>query len=310
MVNIEGAMAALRGGIARNAPLAEVQSQTKALDDLFDKAEATLGSNESSATASFIAAFTILLREGLEAMLIVIAMVAFLGKAGRRDMLPWVHAGWASALIAGGITWVLATWVISISGASRELTEGFGSLLAAIVLVGVGIWMHGKSSAGAWQRYVREKLGHALSRKSALFLFGLVFVVVYREVFETILFFAAIWSQGSNTSVIGGAAVASVALVLIGWLLMRYSRKLPIGEFFKYSSVLLAVLAVVLIGKAASALQEAGYLPINLLPAFPRVEILGLYPTVEGLLAQAIVATLLIAGFIYNNRIATRQATA
>jgi high-affinity iron transporter len=111
----------------------------------------------------------------------------------------------------GGTTWILATWVITISGASRELTEGFGSLLAAVVLVWVGIWMHGKSHADAWQRYVREKLTHALSRKSGIFLLGLAFIVVYREAFETILFFAAIWNQGSKTSVLAGGVPAAAA---------------------------------------------------------------------------------------------------
>src|SRR5690606_7607056 len=138
------------------------EKQVRALDGLFAQAEATLAEDSASFVSGFLAAFTILLREGLEALLIVVAMIALLRKAERSDMLPWVHAGWASALVAGLLTWLLATWVITISGATRELTEGFGSLVAAIVLVWVGIWMHGKSHADAWQRYVREKLGRAL----------------------------------------------------------------------------------------------------------------------------------------------------
>ena len=155
-----------------------------------------LSPQEASIGSSFAGAFTILLREGLEALLIVVAMIAFLRKAERADVLPYVHGGWIAALAAGGMTWAAATYLISISGASRELTEGFGSLIAAVVLVSVGLWMHGKAQADAWQRYVHEKLSHALSRKSAWFLFLLAFVVVYREVFETVLFYAAMWSQG------------------------------------------------------------------------------------------------------------------
>src|SRR5690606_30078709 len=164
--------------------------------------EEALSGGEASSASGFVAAFTILLREGLEALLVVMAMIALLRKADRAEMLPWVHAGWSFALLAGGLTWMLATWVITISGAARELTEGFGSLLAAIVLVWVGIWMHGKSHADAWQQYVRQKLGGALGRNSGWFLLALAFVVVYREVFETILFFAAIWNQGSKASVL------------------------------------------------------------------------------------------------------------
>jgi high-affinity iron transporter len=302
MVRIEAAMAQLRSGLAANADAQTLQAQIDALDGLFAEAEQVLGQDRTSAAASFAAAFAILLREGLEALLIVIAMIALLRKAERTEMLPWVHGGWLAALAAGVVTWALATWVITISGASRELSEGFGSLLAAVVLVWVGVWMHGKSHAEAWQRYVREHLGRALGRSSGLFLLGLVFVVVYREVFETILFYAAIWNEGSQGSVLAGGATAAAVLVVIGWAMMRYSRTLPITTFFRYSSLLIAVLAVVLMGKAVSALQEAGYLPVSWLDGWPRVELLGLYPTLEGVGAQVLVALVLAAGFALSGR--------
>ena len=279
--------------------------QVDALDGLFAEAERVLGDEQAaSSTASFAAAFAIVLREGLEALLIVIAMLALLRKAGRSEMLPWLHAGWLSALAAGALTWVLATWVITISGASRELSEGFGALLAALVLVWVGIWMHGKSQADAWQRYVHDKLGHALGRGSGLLLLGLVFVVVYREVFETILFFAALWGQGSRGAVVAGGAAGALALAVAGWALMRYSRRLPIGQFFRYSSILIAVLAVVLAGKAVSALQEAGRVPVAWLDGWPRLELLGLYPTMQGVGAQLAVAAVLVVGFAWSARAA------
>ena len=302
MVKIEAAMARVRMGIAGNVSADELQVQIDALDGLFNDAEAVLSQNQTSSVSSFVAAFTILLREGLEALLIVVAVIALLRRADRTEMMPWVHAGWLSALLVGVITWVLATWVITISGASRELTEGFGSLLAALVLMWVGIWMHGKSHADDWQRYVREKLGHALSKKSGIFLMGLVFIVVYREVFETILFFTAIWNQGHKASVVAGGVTAALVLVVIGWMMMRYSRRLPIGEFFRYSSWLIAVLAVVLTGKAISALQEAGYLPVTWLEWGLRVELLGIYPTLQGAAAQLGVILLLVIGFTLSSR--------
>lgn len=302
MVKIESAMARVRTGIAANVSPDDLQTQVNALDSLFTEAESVLSRQQQSALSSFIAAFTILLREGLEALLIVVAIIALLRKAERTEMLPWVHAGWASALLAGAVTWALATWAITISGASRELTEGFGSLIAAVVLVWVGIWMHGKSHADAWQRYVREKLGHALGKQSGIFLLGLVFVVVYREVFETILFFAAIWNQGGQAGVVGGGVSASLVLLAIGWMMMRYSRSLPIGQFFRYSAWLIAVLAVVLAGKAVSALQEAGYLPVSWFESGVRVELLGIYPTLQGVAAQVGIALLLAIGFFLSGR--------
>ncbi len=302
MVRIEEAMARVRTGIAGNVPVEDLEAQAGELDALFAQAERTLSEEGASFVSGFVAAFTILLREGLEALLIVAAMIALLRKAERSEMLPWVHAGWSSALLAGAVTWMLATWVITISGATRELTEGFGSLIAAVVLVWVGIWMHGKSHADAWQEYVRRKLGHALGRKSGVFLLGLVFLVVYREVFETILFFAAIWNQGSKASVMVGGSAAAAALVVVGWAILRYSRRLPIARFFRYSSFLIAALAVVLVGKAVSALQEAGYLPITWWDGGFRVELIGLYPTLQGALAQAGLAALLLLGFLLSGR--------
>ncbi|ODP37478.1 iron permease [Sphingomonas turrisvirgatae] len=306
MIRIEGAMADLRAAIARGDPVAAVQSRVSTLDGLFAAAETALAPSEASATSSFVAAFTILVREGLEAILIVIAMITFLAKADRRDVLPYVHGGWIAALVAGAGTWAAATWLITVSGASRELTEGFGGVFAALVLLWVGIWMHGKSHADAWQRYIRDKLGHALNRRSAWFLFGLAFIVVYREVFETILFYAAIWSQGNGGAVIAGALAASAVLAVIAFVMLRYSRTLPIGKFFAYSSALIAVLAVVLIGKGSAALQEAGYLPITPWAGLPRSELLGIYPTRETIVAQLVMGTMLVLGFLWNRRSAAK----
>ena len=209
-------------------------------------------------------------------------------------------------MVAGGLTWVTATWLVSISGASRELTEGFGSLLAAAVLVSVGLWMHGKTRADAWQRYVREKLNRALSARSAWLLLLLAFVVVYREVFESILYFIALWSEGSGLAVVAGGAAGAGALAILAWALLRYTRRLPITQFFSLSSILIAVLAVVLAGKGVGALQEAGLVDTWPVPGVPRIELLGIYPTREGVFVQVATAAVLLLGFWYIGR--TRMA--
>ncbi|PZQ64017.1 MAG: iron permease [Phenylobacterium zucineum] len=302
MTRVEGAMGDLRAAISREAPAADVRAQVDRLNALLDVAERALAPAEASAASSFAGAFTILLREGLEALLIVVAMIAFLRKAERRDVLPYVHGGWASALVAGGLTWAAATYLISISGASRELTEGFGSLLSATVLISVGVWMHGKGQADAWQIYIKEKLAVALSKQSAWFLFLLAFVVVYREVFETILFYAAMWSQGARAAILAGAGTAVAALGLIAWALLSYSRRLPISQFFTYSSMLISGLAVVLAGKGVAALQEAGLIDIQPLATVPRVELLGVFPTLEGIGAQIATLLMILLGFWLSGR--------
>lgn len=302
MERIESAMVDLRSAISKGEGVEALRERTARLGALFDQAERVLAPEAADSGATFAAAFTILLREGLEALLIVVAMIAFLDKAGRRDVVAYVHGGWVAALVAGGLTWVAATYLVSVSGASRELTEGFGSLLAAAVLVSVGLWMHGKAQADVWQRYVREKLSRALSARSAWLLLLLAFVVVYREVFETILFFIALWSEGSSLPVIAGGAAGAAALAIIAWALLRYSRRLPITQFFSLSSILIAVLAVVLAGKGVAALQEAGLVDIWPMPGVPRVAWLGLYPTRESVFLQLATAAVLLVGFWYTGR--------
>lgn len=298
---LETAMAAFRGALSAHAPIEELNAQTQTLNGLFDAAESALSPSRSNATATFLGSFTILLREGLEALLIVVAMLAFLQQAQRTDVLPYVHAGWIGALIAGGATWAITTYLVGISGANREVTEGLSSLFAAVVLVSVGLWMHQKSMAGRWQEYLHKKLSAALDRKSALFLFGLSFIAVYREVFETILFYAALWGQGNEGAILAGLGAGVVALLLIAIALLRFSRRLPIAQFFAFSSLLVGILAVVLTGKGVAALQEAGWLAVSPLHA-PRIELLGIYPSLQPLAAQAIVLLLGFIGLAINLR--------
>jgi len=306
MARVEGVMAEFRARLARGATSAEMEEQLAVVEDVLGSASEVLDRSNTSAATTFIASFTILLREGLEALLLVVAIVAFLRKSGRQELMPYVHGGWISALAAGGVTWFVASYLISISGASRELTEGYASLFAALVLLTVGLWMHQKSVAGHWQRYLQNNLSGVLRGRSAWLLAGLAFLMVYREVFETILFYAALSSDGNGAALLGGLVAGGVVLALISVALLKFSARLPIGKFFSLSSILIAVLAVILAGKGAEALQEAGVLSVQTLP-LPRIELLGVFPSVQTLLLQGIVALAAIAGFAYNAHSA-RQA--
>jgi high-affinity iron transporter len=310
MVQVEKAMGGFRAAIARNEGADALRTRLAETNALLDRAEAAVAPEAESDASTFLGAFTILLREGLEALLVVIAMIAFLGKADRREALPYVHSGWVAALAAGAATWALATYVIGISGASRELTEGFGSLLAAVILLSVGIWMHGKSQAEEWRRYIRDKMQGALSKGSAWFLFGLAFIVVYREVFETILFYAALWTPDNGATILAGALSAVALLAAIAWAMLRYSRTLPIGEFFRYSAILIAILTVVLAGKGVGALQEAGILPVTPLAGVPRIAMLGLFPTAEAVGTQLLALAAIVFGFRATGRKAAQPAAA
>jgi high-affinity iron transporter len=297
MSRVEQAMAGFRQAIGRGENEAQLGERLARIDTLLDETEAALAPQAESSAATFLGSFTILLREGLEALLVVIAMIAFLRRAERTDALRYVHGGWVAALLAGVATWLVATYVISISGKSRELTEGFGALIAALVLLSVGVWMHGKAQADEWRRYIAEKMQGALSRGSAWFLFGLAFIVVYREAFETVLFYAALWTADNGPILLAGALTAVAGLAAIAWVMLRFSRKLPITRFFRYSAILIAVLAVVLAGKGIGELQEAGTIGITPLAAVPRIAMLGLFPTVEAVGAQLLMMAALALGF-------------
>lgn len=299
---VEQAMLALRAGIEADASVEQVQGLARNVSSLIEQTESTLAHGEEDNWSTFLGALTILVREGLEALLIVIAMVAFLRKAQRPDVLKYVHAGWVGALVLGVATWGMATYAVSISGAQREVVEGLSALLAAVVLVSVGLWLHQKSFAGRWQQYLKEKLSHALTKQSAWVLFGLSFIAVYREVFETILFYAAMWNeQGENHAVIGGFLAGSLILALVTIATLRFSKRLPIGQFFSLSSLLMAVLAVVLAGKGVAALQEAGWITVAPI-AMPRLDWLGIYPSWQTMIVQAATLLVLVIGYRLNRR--------
>ncbi|MEN9465205.1 MAG: hypothetical protein RL217_1386 [Pseudomonadota bacterium] len=298
---IELSMGAYRTSLSKDAQQAQISALAQQVDDLLQQALAVVEEGNYSAGAIFLGAFTILLREGLEALLIIIAILAFLNRANRPEVLPYVHLGWISALVLGVATWVVARFFIDISGASRELTEGFSAFFAAVMLLSVGLWMHQKSVGDAWQVYLKEKMGAAMGKNTAWFLFLLAFISVYREVFETILFYAALWVEGQESMMLAGMLSAGVLLALIAWLLLRTSKKIPIATFFSASSALIAILVVVLTGKGVAALQEAGWIDVTLAP-LPAIGWLGMTATWQTAAAQIAVLVVLVLGYFYNKR--------
>ncbi|WP_227753704.1 MULTISPECIES: FTR1 family protein [Ramlibacter] len=305
LTEVEQGMVKYRSAVSAG-DVAQAEAAAQDLERLFTRVETELSVGAADPGTTFLGALTILLREGVEALLIVVGMIAFLRKAQRHDVARYVHAGWITALAAGGATWGAATYVIAISGASREVTEGVSSVFAAIVLLGVGLWMHQKSSAGRWQAYLNDKLSAAMTRRSAWALFALAFIAVYREVFETVLFYSALAVEGSGAALLGGLGAGVVLLGLIAWALLRTSARMPIGKFFSISSVLVAVLAVVLVGKGVAGLQEAGWVAASPFTA-PRVEVLGIFPSKQTIAAQFVVLVIAVVGF-WMNAVTGRRA--
>ena len=309
-VTIEGEMIRYRTMLREGSPISAVEAQAERLQTLLAEAQQALGGGGLAAGPAFVSAFVILLREGLEAVLVVAAILALLVRAGRRDAVPAVHAGWIVALLLGALTWALASYVVTISGATREVTEGVTALVATVVLIWVGFWMHDKSHAARWSAYLRSRLQGALGRRATWGLAAVSFIAVYREVFETVLFYQALWLQtapAGRHALWGGIASAAAVLALLSWLIVRGSLRLPLGVFFGATSIVLAALAIVLAGKGIKALQEAAVLPPHPI-ATPSVPLLGVYPDGLGLMLQLALVLLVVAGFTWRTRAMRRAA--
>lgn len=274
---------------------------------MLDDADRALAGDTLSPSVAFTSSLIILLREGLEAILVVAAMAAFLIKTGRRDAMRWLHAGWVLAVGAGVATWGVSTWLFAISGATREITEGFTALIAAGILFYVGFWMHSRANAQKWNEYIKTQMSAAIS-KGALWSFAIVsFLAVYREIFETILFYQALWAQvdiSAHNAVVSGALSAVVLLVLVTVAINRFGMRLPLAQFFTITAYLMITLAFVFAGKGVAALQEAGRLPMDPV-SFPRIELLGIYPNLQGLLLQLAVVVCAVGMLLWQKRKAT-----
>ncbi|WP_323846966.1 cytochrome c/FTR1 family iron permease [Microbulbifer magnicolonia] len=298
--SIERDLLGLRAQLNADSEPQQVEQQVSAILARLDQAQSLLEESNLSNTALFIASLVILLREGLEALLVVIALTTILIKTGRRDALKYVHFGWIGALTAGFATWVAAQELITISGASREMMEGFAALAAAAVLFYVGYWMHSKTHAQEWQKYIQRNIDHSLTTGTLWGIAGLSFIAVYREVFETILFYQSLLTQasaGQYSALWGGIAAAAALLTVIGWAMVRYSARLPIGKFFSATTFILLALSFVLAGKAVAALQEAALIGISPLPVSFSFDWLGIYSTWQGIGLQA--AILVAAAWLW-----------
>ena len=301
---VEAEMMRYRAMLQSGARVDAVEGQARAVQALLVTVRQRLDAARLSPATIFTSALIILLREGLEAILVLAALIALLIKSGRREALRYVHAGWIAALALGGVTWLAASYLITLSGADREITEGVTALLAAAMLLYVGFWMHRHAHASRWKAFIETRVTSALSGRTMWALASISFLAVYREAFETVLFYQALWLEAGpdgHLAVGAGFAAAVLGLVVLAWLILTLGLRLPLGWFFGGGSILMAVLAVVLAGKGIAALQEAGALPVGPLD-LPAIPSLGLYPTWQGVLTQLAVVLLIVGAFAFSRR--------
>ncbi|WP_010307418.1 FTR1 family iron permease [Kurthia senegalensis] len=253
---------------------------------------------------SFWDAALILLREGLEALLIILALVAFLKKSDQRHMEKWIYVGAGAGIGLSAIAAIFMS-VFFNSGSmdtNRELIEGYIGLIAAIMMLGVGIWMHSKSNIKSWNAYIAKQMNHAISKGSIIAMASISFLSVFREGAETLIFYAGIAPKMPTSQFILGIAIAIVILAIVAVVLLKASGKIPIHRFFAIATVLIYLLTFKIIGVSLHKLQLLGDIPTTVIDGLPIWSTIGFYPTVETILGQVILLILVGLAFLWKRR--------
>ncbi len=298
LIELESRMMDVRSGIEQRADTGDVAAAVNRALATIEATRDVLDSGPRSYWFSFFVAASILLREGLEAFLIILAILSVLQAANQARAARWVHAGWLAAVGVGVAGWILSDWLLQIGAAQREIMEGAIALVAVAVLMYVGLWLHSMTESKKWRAFIEERILHKLGTGSLVGLASIAFFAVFREAFESVLFLSALTLEqgdGHKLAVVGGAVSAIALILALAPLALRHSMRLPVRQVFRYSSLVMAVLCVMLAGKGIHALQEAGLVSVTVLNAPLRFSLLGVYPSMETVAAQLVVVTILLA---------------
>lgn len=310
--SVESRFTEFRNSIKAGLPVEEIQKQQQVLDNnLAEAAQILTANSDYSGIYFFSNSALIILREGLEAALILAAILAMLKVMGAEEATRYIHLGWILALVAGGLTWVATQSVLTLSGQHRESMEGFISVFAAVALFYVGYWLHTRSEAKKWREFIHQQVTNVVSNKKILGLMGISFFAVYREAFEVILFYEALWLQNgsSHGAILWGFATGLVGLVLASFAILKLGLKIPLKYFFLATGTLLYIMAFIFAGNGIKELQAAGWVPSTPLGFGPQVPLLGIYPTLQTLAAQGVmlVAFMITTIFLLRERSKAEQ---
>jgi high-affinity iron transporter len=310
---LETDFAALRTSAAGGASGAELGRIRRQLESGLENAERALG-DQLSAANLFFQSFVILVREGLEAILLVGALLTFLVKVGAGQRRRDVNLGVGAAVLASLLTAVAIETVFHLTPANQEALEGITMVAATIVLFYVSYWLLSKMEVAKWNHFVKTKVRHALSSGSSLALASAAFLAVYREGFETVLFYKALFLAGGSSSatvpILAGILLGTAVLIVVYLAINRFGMRLPLKPFFGVTSAFLYYMAFVFAGKGVAELQEGGYLTMTIVSGAPRVPALGIYPTLESLAVQGLLLLLLAVALVWTFVIEPRRQPA
>jgi high-affinity iron transporter len=257
-------------------------------------------------SAAFVQAAVILLREGLEAMLVIAALAAYLKKAGAEDRLAALYGGALVAILAS----LIAAWLFQTlnQGQHNDLIEAFVILAAAALMLYVSGWLWVRQDPRAWQAYLKQQAEGALAKGTGFAIAALAFLAVFREGAETVLFIHALAgsSGGWSAGLFAGLAVGAIALVVLFFVINAVATRLPLRVVFIATSAMLFIMAIKMIGDAITEFQEQLIVPSNPVSAGAWLLEIGLNPTREALIAQGAVIALAIVTFLVWHRNAAR----
>ena len=239
--------------------------------------------------APFFNSLVIILREGMEAILIISALAAYLLKGGHMLARRWLYEGAAGGVFASLVTALVVDRALAGSALAVELIEGVTMLVASVVLFSVSYWLISKLEARHWQAYIRGQLDRALGRSSRLAMAGVAFLAVYREGFETVLFYRALSAEVTTLApVIAGFVLGLSLLGGVYLAITRFSVNIPLRPFFSITGAFLYLMAFRFAGAGVGELQEAGVLDVTAASWWPELPALGMSPNLETALAQAL----------------------
>lgn len=251
---------------------------------------------------SFWDSAMILLREGLEALLIIVALAAFLKKSGQQAMEKWIYFGALLGVVCSIVAAVLMSTVLNSAtvDSNREVLEGYIGLAAAAMMIGVGVWLHNKTSVGSWNRYISNQMNQAISTGSVVSMAAVSFLSVFREGAETIVFYIGILPKMEMSQFWLGIAMALAILAATAVVLMKMSGKIPVHKFFIVATIFIYLLAFKIIGGSMHTLQLQGRLDTTVVDGLPVLSTVGFYPTFETIIGQAVLILLILATIIYK----------
>ncbi len=307
-LDMEIKFAELRNLIQQHKPYPEVEAKVVEIRNGLDESERLVtGTGTIAPSLAFSTSFSIIFREGLESALIIGAILTYLEASRNAQYKKHVYLGIVISIIATVITWYIAQFIIEISGASKELIEAIAGISAVAVLFWVSFWILNKVETKKWIEFVKAKVWQATTTGSVMVFAMLSFFTVYREGFETVLFYQAMLSFAKNmeTFVLLGLVLGLAVIISVVFIIRKLGKKLPLRVLFGLTMGIGAYMSIAFIGNAIREFQEVGYITTtHMFGIIPRLEInlatmTGIHPTLETTVAQIVLLSIYIVGSLY-----------